>query len=62
MLRGQEVEAAFQEDERWRRHDNRGDRTTSWRTRGRWEGRRSQTRGGGLSIGREAAAVQREAS
>ena len=54
-----------------RRRDNRGDATTSWqtrgkregrRTRGKWEGRRQQKRGGGAPIGREAVAARREAS
>jgi hypothetical protein len=51
VSRGQEVEAVCQEDKRRRRRDNRGDTTTSWRTRGQWEGRCLQTRGSGLSIG-----------
>ena len=58
---------------RWsqRRRDNRGNATTSWQTRGKWEGRRTRgkregrrqrTRGGGAPREQEAAAARREAS
>ncbi len=62
VLRGWEAEAACWEDERRRQRNNRGDTTTSWQTRGQREGRRSQTRGSGLSRGWKAAAVQQEVS
>jgi hypothetical protein len=53
-----------------RRHDNKGDGTTSWQTRGKQEGRHTRgkregrhlrTRGGGVLRGHEEAAAQREA-
>ena len=51
---------ACNERQWWRK--NRGNTTTSWRTRGKLEGRCQWTRGGKASRGQEAAATQREAS